>query len=197
MIILGLNYAFHDSSACIVRDNELIFAIEEERLTREKHTQKFPYEAATACLNWDEISADEIDRIAVSINPSKEISTKLAYAATLNGNYHKFMEYEFERVQKRHLAFWEWYHAIWGENGGTGPQVHFVDHHDAHVVGSHCVSPWKDSALLSIDGWGEWTTTWLGEAFGTQITKISESFFPNSLGVFYSAVTEFCGFKPN
>ena len=197
MIILGLNYAFHDSSACIVRDNELIFAIEEERLTREKHTQKFPYEAATACLNWDEISADEIDRIAVSINPSKEISTKLAYAATLNGNYHKFIEYEFERVQKRHLAFWEWYHAIWGENGGTGPQVHFVDHHDAHVVGSHCVSPWKDSALLSIDGWGEWTTTWLGEASGTQITRISESFFPNSLGVFYSAVTEFCGFKPN
>nr|WP_208524314.1 carbamoyltransferase N-terminal domain-containing protein [Paraburkholderia tuberum] len=75
--------------------------------------------------------------------------------------------------------------------------MHFIDHHLSHIGGSYFVSPFDEAALLSIDGWGEWSTTWLGHAKGRMLQAFGESLFPHSLGCFYSAATEFCGFKPN
>ena len=107
------------------------------------------------------------------------------------------LSYEFHRLQDRHLRFWQWYNDIWPSKKRHQPTVHFIDHHQAHAAGSYYVSPWDSAALLSVDGWGEWSTTWLGQAEGNSLTNISESLFPHSLGVFYSAATEFCGFKVN
>jgi carbamoyltransferase len=195
MKILGLNYIFHDSSTCLIIDGELAFAVEEERLSRRKHTQSFPHLSIAQALEQTATRLDDIDHIAVSIAPGKSEDLKLSYAAALGDEKALFLEYEFERLRKRHLDFWEWYHAVWP--GGKGPKVHFVDHHLAHAAGTYFVSPWDKAALLSIDGWGEWSTTWAGLAEGNKVERFTESFFPNSLGVFYSVATQFCGFLPN
>jgi carbamoyltransferase len=194
--ILGINYIFHDSSACVVSGGELVAAIEEERLTRRKHTHEFPYRAIGACLKQAHLTADDVDHVAVSVEPEKMNTEKLAYAAGLNGRAATFMAYEFGRLQERHILFWSWVQKTWPDENRR-PRIHFVDHHTAHVVGSYYVSPWRKAALLSVDGWGEWTSTWLGFAGGTQVTQLNESVFPHSLGLFYSAATEFCGFVPN
>jgi len=197
MIILGLNYIFHDSAACIIQDNEIICAVEEERLTRFKHTQSFPYASIKECLKLANLKLENIEHIAVSITPGLSDNQKLSYAAKLGNNSGKFLDYEFERLKVRNLTFWDWYHENWPATCPKKPETHFVEHHLAHAAGTYFVCPWDSAALLSIDGWGEWSTTWCGMAKGPELTKISESEFPHSLGVFYSAATEFCGFKPN
>lgn len=196
MNILGLNYIFHDTSACIVSDGDLVVAVEEERLTREKHTAAFPHQAITACLRQAKLSLSDIDHVAVSVQPEKMLSEKLAYAARLKDAARPFLAYEFDRPEARHITFWTWIQDSW-PGGRAAPEVSFIEHHVAHAVGSYFVSPWEEAALLSVDGWGEWTTTWLGAATGLQIHKVTESVFPHSLGLFYSAATQFCGFRPN
>ena len=197
MTILGLNYIFHDSSACLIRDDELKFAIEEERLNRQKHTQVFPAKSLLTCLEQTSTPLSDVEHIAISIKPGKADELKLAYASTLGANCQPFLDYELHRLTSRTLGFWRWYDTCWPRTSARRPQVHFVDHHMAHVAGSYYVSPWDEAALLSVDGWGEWSTTWIGEARGGALSKLSESLFPHSLGVFYSAAKEFCGFKPN
>jgi carbamoyltransferase len=194
--ILGINYIFHDTSACIVSDGDLLVAMEEERLTRKKHTTAFPREAITACLRQARMSLSDIDHIAVSVQPERMLSEKLAYAARLKSAARSFLAYEIDRLEARHITFWTWLHDSWPA-GQPAPEVSFIDHHIAHAAGSYFVSPWEKAALLSVDGWGEWTTTWLGAATDLEIRKITESVFPHSLGLFYSAATEFCGFETN
>jgi carbamoyltransferase len=196
MNVLGINYIFHDTAACIVSNGDLVVAIEEERLSRKKHSQEFPQAAINACLRYAKLHTNDVDHIAISVQPGKMISDKLSYAARLNGSSTSFISYEFDRLQARHLTFWSWFHRTWPSEGRC-PKVHFIDHHAAHAEGSYFISPWRKAALGSIDGWGEWTTTWLGFADGFVIHRVNESVFPHSLGLFYSAATEFCGFKPN
>lgn len=196
MNILGINYIYHDTSACILRDGALVVAIEEERLTRKKHTQEFPHRSILACLHHARLSYADINHIAVSVEPAKWVSEKLSYAANLQGQAARFIDYEFDRLRDRHVVFWSWIHAAWPDPAHR-PEIHFVEHHLSHAAGSYYVSPWRKAALLSVDGWGEWTTTWLGHAVDDDITCIGESCFPHSLGEFYSAATEFCGFRTN
>ena len=196
MNILGINFIFHDTSACIVSGGELLVALEEERLTGAKHTQQFPIQAINRCLEMTNLDPSQIDHIAVSINPIKHVGKKLCYALSLSKDALPFINYEFLRVYSRKRTLWQWYKSVWSGQSKR-PKLHFIEHHLSHVGGSYFVSPFEKAALLSLDGWGEWTTTWLGYADGLNITRFQESRFPHSLGCFYSAATEFCGFKPN
>jgi carbamoyltransferase len=194
MIILGLNYYFHDSTACIVKDGKLVAAIEEERLNRDKHTQAFPLLAIKRCLDIAGLSYSDIDHIAISIKPTTNWFRKLVYVIKhLNSALPYFGHYVVNAyVKQRHFKLW--YKSIWKKNG---PKIHFIEHHLTHVAGTFFVSPYKEAALLGVDGSGEWATTWLGYGNNNEIKKFGESFFPNSLGSFYETVTQFCGFKPN
>lgn len=196
MIILGLNYYFHDSTACIVKDGELIVAIEEERLNRDKHTQAFPQMAIDRCLKIAGISYDDIDHIAVSIKPTTHWFKKLVYIIKRPKSFLPFFGHHVVNAYAKQRKFWLWYKNHWKENQEK-PKVHFIEHHLTHVAGSFFVSPYKEAALLGIDGSGEWATTWMGYGKGNSIEKFQESFFPNSFGSFYETVTQFCGFKPN
>jgi len=202
MVILGLNYYFHDSSACIVKDGQLISAMEEERLNREKHTRKFPELSSDRCLKMAGLNYADVDYIAVSIKPKHNWGKKILFLLSnlrgmmRSGNVMRFIAYHLGHTYLMQRNFWSWYNEHWGSHG-NGPEVHFIEHHLAHVAGSFFVSPYKEAALLGIDGAGEWATTWSGHGKGIEINKISENFFPHSLGSFYEAVTQFCGFKPN
>ena len=194
MIILGINYFFHDTSACIVKDGELIVALEEERFSRAKHTWAFPSQAIQKCLAVANLTPADIDHVAVSINPGKDLLKKSVYAVKLFHRSIPFVKHEFYRAFLKQRELKQWLRATWPNNP---PQLHMINHHLAHVVGSYYVSPYEDAALLSLDGSGEWSTTWLGEIKNGVPDCYSESLFPNSLGSFYEAATQFCGFRPN
>lgn len=196
MNILGLNYAFHDSTACVVRDGQLVVAIEEERLSRDKHTYAFPRLSSDRCLADAGLKYQDIDHVAVSIKPTLNLGEKFIYIAKRPFGSKAFIKQELLRLYYKNKEFWNWYNAHWPE-GGKRPQVHFVPHHMAHMAGTFYVSPYKTAALLSLDGSGEWATAFIGHGKDTDISLISESVFPMSLGSFYEAVTEFCGFQPN
>lgn len=194
MIILGLNFHFHDSTACIVKDGQLVCAIEEERLTRQKHTSEFPHQSILRCLEIAEISVDDIDHVAISADFSQHNFTKLIYGLKIPKQAKTFFKQEFWRPFNRARTFKRWYADTFKKRR---PQVHHVSHHLSHIAGTFLVSPYEKAALLSLDGSGEWSTAWVGFGDGTKLNCFSESFFPHSIGSFYEAVTEFCGFRPN
>lgn len=196
MNILGLNYFYHDSTACIVTDGRLQIAIEEERLSRVKHTYAFPHQSIKRCLKDTGINYSDIDAVAVSIKPTLSWPAKLLYGIQHIGSAKSFISHEVVRGYYKQKDFWSWYNATWPGNGKK-PKVHFIPHHMTHAAGSFFVSPYESAALLSLDGSGEWATSMLGVGKGNEITCFQQSYFPMSLGSFYEAVTEFCGFKPN
>ncbi|MBU2863972.1 hypothetical protein KO489_08985 [Reinekea forsetii] len=196
MIILGINYFFHDTSACIVKDGKLIVALEEERLTRQKHTYQFPQNAIDKCLEVANLKYEDIDHIALSISPYKDLLKKLTYAVSLTTGAKPFIKHELWGIYAKQSTYNRWFNQHW-KQAHKKPNVHFIEHHLSHVAGSYFVSPYEKAALLSIDGSGEWSTAMLGYASGSDIEIFSESQFPHSLGSFYETVTQFCGFQPN
>ena len=196
MNILGINYFYHDSTACIVSDGKLIVAIEEERLSRYKHTDEFPVRATKRCLKIAGLDADDIDAIAVSIKPTMHWGKKALYSLGCGRGIKPFLSHEVGTSRYRQDQFWGWYMNTWPAKAKQ-PEVHWVPHHMAHVGGSFYVSPYEEAALLSLDGSGEWATSFVGYGKGTKVECFNQSFFPNSFGSFYEAATEFCGFRPN
>ncbi|HZK05967.1 MAG TPA: carbamoyltransferase C-terminal domain-containing protein [Actinomycetaceae bacterium] len=194
MIILGINHYFHDSTACLLVDGKIAVAIEEERLNRRKHTREFPERAIRLCLSEAGLTPADVDAVAVSIKPDKNLPQRLAYGIRNAPNAVSFFTFEFGHWALKQTDFRRWYRKTWPSGG---PKVHFVPHHMAHAVGSFLASPFDDAAILSIDGAGEWSTSFLGEGRGTRVRMFSESFFPDSLGSFYEVPTQYCGFIPN
>jgi carbamoyltransferase len=194
MIILGLNYYFHDSTACIVKDGQLIAAIEEERLNRDKHSRSFPMLSIARCLKMAGLTYTDIDHIAISIKPTHNLGKKIVHGITHLKTIKPFINHELVHGYNKQKSFWNWFGYHW-DSKKSGPKVHFIEHHLCHAPGSFFVSPYEEAALLSIDGSGEWATTWLGHGKGNEITCLGQSYFPHSLGSFYEAVTQFCGFR--
>ncbi|MBT8223815.1 MAG: hypothetical protein KJN96_11675 [Eudoraea sp.] len=196
MIILGLNYYFHDSTACIVTDGKLVAAIEEERLNRDKHTRAFPEKAIDRCLKIAGIGYGDIDHIAVSIKPKHNFGKKLGFLFRNLRIIKPFFYYEIIHAYIMQRNFRRWFKYYFQSREKT-PRVHFIQHHFCHAPGSFFVSPYKEAALLGIDGSGEWATTWLGHGKENQFQCIGETFFPYSLGSFYESITHYCGFRTN
>ncbi len=196
MNILGINYYYHDTTASIVTDGQLIIAIEEERLSRNKHTWSFPYQSIQKTMQTAQLAPADIDHIAVSIQPSLNAGSRIIYGLRNITKAKSFIRHELIGGRNKQKAFWGWYNATFPDSSKR-PQVHFVPHHLSHAIGSFNVCPYDKAAILSIDGAGEWATSFLGSAEGTQYETIKQSYFPHSLGSFYEAITQFCGFKPN
>lgn len=195
MNILGLNYFYHDSSACIVQDGALIAAIEEERLTRIKHTYNFPVKAVDRCLEIANLSPSKIDAIAISVKPELDWFKKLKYGLSILPKSIPFFKYELLLYHWKQKEFWSWVKDTWPAETQR-PKIHFISHHLCHAAGSYFISPYSSAAILSIDGSGEWASSMLGHGIGDNVKTFSPSYFPMSLGSVYEAVTQFCGFKP-
>jgi len=194
MNILGINHFFHDSSACIMVNGKLVAALEEERFNRDKHTRAFPVNAVNECLKIAGLTADDIDHVAVSIQPTHRWATKTLYAFRKPHKAAPFIKHELVQGYFKHKRFRQWMNDTFVN---SKPTVHSIQHPVTHAVGSYYASPYSDAAILSLDGSGEWECAWTGHGKGDTVTCLSTSDFPNSLGSVYEAVTEFCGFKPN
>ncbi len=186
MNILGLN-AFHgDASAALLRDGQLVAALEEERLNRVKHWAGLPVLAAKACLE-----GTQPDHIAISRNPKAHLADKLLRVAL---RPHRWAGLSSRAANSARIAQVEQALAAEGIVARVTPQVHFVEHHRAHLASAFFASPFEQAAVISIDGFGDFSSVMWGVGKGNQIDVRGSVSFPHSLGIFYTAFTQFLGF---
>ena len=194
MITLGLNVFHGDASACIFKNGKLITAVEEERFTRVKHAAGFPFNSIKYCLNTLNIKLDEVDNIAINRNPKKRIFKKLIYAFK---NRLKFTNlknriYNFKKITTLEKEF-EKHFQIDKQN--LKDKIFNIDHHLSHAASSVYASGYSKTNYLTIDGFGDFLSTTIGYFDGTNFNNLKEVEFPHSLGVFYSAITQYLGFR--
>lgn len=195
MYILGLNAYHADSSAALLRDGVLINAIEEERFRRVKHWAGFPAEAVRFCLRDAGISIDQVDHIAIGRDPKAKLSKKLLFAATHPQVGWNAIRNRLKNAQQVTSLAEEF--AIlfpFCDEDEIAKKIHYIEHHRAHLASAFFASPFQDAALLSIDGSGDFTTTMLGCGNGSTINILDSIDYPHSIGVFYSAFTQYLGF---
>jgi len=195
MYILGISAFFHDSAACLIKDEEIIAAAQEERFTRKKHDESFPKNAIAYVLAEAGISIDQVDKIAFFEKPflkfERLIETYLAEAPRGFGSFVTSIP-----VWLKHKLFLK--DTIIKELGKTSEsKLLFAEHHQSHAASCFFPSPFRDAAILTMDGVGEWATTSIAHGVDNKITFLKELHFPHSLGLFYSAFTYFLGFKVN
>ena len=195
MAVLGLSYDFHDASAAVLRGGDVVAAAAEERFTLQKHDPSFPRFASEACMRLADVSPSQLDVIAFYERPHETFTRVLSDV---------FYDYprgtsRFGKSMKKWLGSKLWQRGSIARELGVSPsKIEFFPHHISHAAQAFCTSPFSDSAVLVVDGVGEWESTTLlygrrGEAFRT----IEQYEYPQSLGLVYAAFTAFLGFKPN
>jgi carbamoyltransferase len=191
MNILGINAYHGNASAALVCDGKLIAAVEEERFNRVKYAAGFPAAAIKYCLQEAGVTISEVDHIAVPRNPYARLGTKLWYAVQMPS-----FARERARVLTKFTAIPSALAAVFDIDAGRMKAVfHRVEHHQAHLASSFFVSPFEDAALLSADGLGDFASSMWGIGRGNRMQIDAAIAFPHSLGLYYSAVTQYLGFR--
>jgi carbamoyltransferase len=193
MNILGISAFYHDSAAALFKDGVLVAAAQEERFTRKKHDASFPAQAIAYCLREGGIAINEVDQIGFYDKPLLKFERILVqYLATFPRSYRSFM---------KAVPLWL-LEKLWVPNlirkqlGYEGP-ILFAEHHQSHAASAFLVSPFKEAAILTVDGVGEWATASFGVGRDGRVDIFHEIHFPHSLGLLYSAFTYYLGFKVN
>ncbi len=204
MYILGIGCFYHDASAALLKDGELVAAAMEERFSRKKHDNSFPKQAIEFCLRQAGIKGEDLDYVVFYEKPLVKFERILL--STLN-TFPKSLD-----VWRDAMVNWLkeklWIKSIIQQEVGVKyDRVMFCDHHMSHAASAFFASPFREAAVMTVDGVGEWTTTalgtatsyWEGEAADgrNDITLFSEQRFPHSIGLLYSAFTAYLGFRVN
>jgi carbamoyltransferase len=190
MIQLGISCYYHDSSVCLVKDGKVILAVEEERFSGIKHDSSFPEKSIKWIIEESKISFEDIEEVCfyekplvkthrVVTNCLKNFQIRDAFKFAFKGIT------QYNKLRKR--LKWMFSKA----------ELKFTSHHDSHIGYSYLTSPYRESAILSIDGVGEWDTTVLAHGKGNDWETLEVTKFPHSLGMLYSTFTAFLGFTPN
>jgi carbamoyltransferase len=192
--ILGINAYHGDVSAVLVRDGTLVAAVEEERFRRIKHVAGFPTEAIRACLTMANVSAREIDHVAVSRNPRAHLWRKALFALRHRpgGGLVRDRAANYRRVGAIPATLRD---ALGLAPDARQPRIHWVEHHPAHLASSFLVSPFDEAAVCAIDGFGDFVSTSWAIGRGSNLSLIHRTYFPHSLGVLYLAITQYLGFE--
>ncbi len=195
MNILGISAFYHDSAAALVRDGQIVAAVQEERFTRIKHDNRFPSHAVSYCLQEGNLTAEQLDYVVFYEKPllkfERLLETYIAYAP--RGFRQFLMSMPLWLRHKLHLPR-EIDKAL--HKNYEGNYV-FVEHHESHASSAFFPSPFNEAAILTLDGVGEWATGSLGLGRDNRIELTQVMHFPHSLGLLYSAFTYFTGFRVN
>jgi len=193
MNILGISCFYHDAAAVLIQDGRIVAAAEEERFTRIKHDPGFPVKAIHYCLDEAGLSAGELDYVGFYEKPMRKFERAMhTFKSTFPFSYEGFEE-RVPRLLHEELRVEE----ILREHFATDAEVLYLEHHLSHAASAFLVSPFEDAAILTVDGVGEWATTCIGYGKGTEVELFQEIHYPHSLGLLYSAITSFLGFKVN
>lgn len=192
--ILGVSCYYHDSAACLLREGEIVFAAHEERYTRKKHDESLPVNAAEHALKHAGISIGDVDAVCFYEKPLLKFLDRIVPT---------YIEHWPRGFLSYHSAMHEWMQKkLWisqnirRELGYKGP-VLFTSHHESHAASAYYASGFLDATVVTADGVGEWATAAIGYGKGTDLKLVKEIHFPHSLGLLYSALTYYLGFKVN
>lgn len=195
MNILGISAYYHDSAACLVRDGEIVAAAQEERFTRKKHDHGFPQNAVDFCLDYGGLRPENLDLVAFYDKPllkfDRLLETWIGYAP--RGFKLFLMGMPLWLKQKLHTPR-ELDRGLCGAYEG---RYLFPSHHESHAASAFYPSPFREAAIVTLDGVGEWATGTIGAGRDNEIEMLREMRFPHSLGLLYSAFTYFTGFRVN
>ena len=197
MRIIGISAYYHDSAVALIEDGRIVAAAQEERFTRKKHDAGFPHRALDYCLSA--ARGEPVDIVAFYDKPflkfERLIETYLAFAPKGFASFKAALPIWIkEKLFQKKLLRDELKQAI---GGSALPQLLFTEHHFSHAASAFFPSPFERAAILSMDGVGEWATTSLALGNGSDLRIVKEIHFPHSLGLLYSALTYYTGFKVN
>src|SRR6202171_5337703 len=191
MIILGINAHHADAAAAIVVDGKLVAAAEEERFRRVKHWAGFPSAAIRYCLDEAQVTLNDVDHIAVNADPKARMLKRAAFLLARRPSLGAVKRRLENRAKIRDIRgeIAEAFHIT-----SLRPRLHNVEHHRAHLASAFFVGPFRDAAVLSVDGFGDFVSSMWGSGNDKRIHVDGEIGFPHSLGIFYTAITQFLGF---
>ena len=193
MKILGLSCFYHDAAAALVIDGVLTAAAGEERFTRIKHDPELPRKAAAFCLKKAGLEIDDLDYIVFYDKPLNKLDRIITgYMATPFRSYQSFLQ--AIPVWSRRKLWTD--HIIHKELGYNG-EVLYLPHHLSHAAGAFYSSPFNKAAILTIDGVGEWANASFGIGENNQVRLMAQMNYPHSVGLLYSALTYYLGFRVN
>jgi carbamoyltransferase len=200
MNILGISAFYHDSAAAIIQNGEIIAAAQEERFTRKKHDEGFPTKAVEYCLQESGLSLSQLDAIVFYDKPLLKFERLLeTYYAFSPKGLRSFLTaipvWLKEKMFLKRMLYDELFKI--GDFDKKKVKLLFPEHHLSHAASAFYPSPFDDAAVLTIDGVGEWATASICHGVGKKFSILRELKFPHSLGLFYSAITYFAGFKVN
>ncbi len=182
MNVIGLSAYYHESAACLLQDGRLVAAAEEERFSRLKHDARLPVAAFRFCLEAGGLDVTDVDCVAFYESPVKKLARQLWSGRRPDGGA-ALDPLRAEREIREGLGF--------------EGRVETFEHHASHAASAFFYSGFPEAALFTVDGVGEWATTTYGRGDGDDLTLFEEVEFPDSLGLFYSAITAFLGFRVN
>jgi carbamoyltransferase len=191
--ILGLNAYHGDAAAALLIHGELVAAAEEERFNRVKHCAGFPELAAAWCLADAGLEAGDLDHVAVSRDPRANLGRKLLRTIR-HGASARYLKARLENAAKVRDVRGALATALDVAPEAIRAEVHNVEHHQAHVASAFFVSPFEEAAVLSVDGFGDFASTMLAVGRGNGFEVLDRVLFPHSLGIFYTALTQWLGF---
>ncbi len=191
MLILGLN-AFHgDSSACLLRDGKLVAAVEEERFRRIKHWAGFPSQSIAYCLREAGATLGDVDHIALNQDSRAQLWRKLAFVARTMPSLKLVLQRLRNRQKREGLREFLARSVPNGEFRGT---IDNIEHHLCHMYSAFTVSPFREAAVVSVDGFGDFSSAAWGVGRGETLSVDGRVYFPHSLGILYQALTQYLGF---
>ncbi len=191
--ILGLNAYHGDAAAALVIDGELVAAAEEERFNRVKHVAGFPAAAARWCLADADLAAGDVDHVAIGRDPRANFVRKILQTARRRPSL-SFVRSRLENAARIRDTGTELAAALEVDRVALRARVHNVEHHQAHVASAFLVSPFDEAAVLTVDGFGDFASTMLAHGKGSSFEVLDRVLFPHSLGIFYTALTQWLGF---
>src|SRR6267142_6304565 len=200
MKILGISAYYHDAAAALLIDGQVAAAAQEERFTRKKHDSSFPHHAIASCLEATGTRASEIDFVAFYDKPflkfERQLETYLAFAPKGFASFRTALPvWVKDKLFQRGTLLQELKNLQSGIDWDK--RLLFSEHHLSHAASAYFPSPFDSAAVLTMDGVGEWTTTSVALGRGRELRVIKEIHFPHSLGLLYSALTYYTGFKVN
>ena len=200
MKVVGISAFYHDSAAALIEDGRIVAAAQEERFSRRRHDARFPSSAIAWCLQFARTNAEDIDLVVFYEKPflkfERLLETYVGFAPRGLASFAKAMPlWVHEKLFLRRFLVKEF--SELAEKIDWDSRLMFSEHHYSHAASAFFPSPFKEAAILTVDGVGEWTTTSMAHGNNSRIEMLSEIRFPHSLGLLYSAFTYYLGFRVN
>jgi len=193
MFILGINAYHGGAPACLLQDGCLVAAVEDERFRREKYWAGFPSESIRFCLKQAGITAYDLDHVAISRDPSAHLAQKVLFTLRKRPSFGALRDRVNNMAAVRDVRT-ALCRSLDLEPGSLRAEFHNVEHHRDHMASAFFVSPFRDAAALSIDGMGDFVSTMVGRGSGNRLEVDDHVLFPHSLGIFFTALTQWLGF---